>query len=84
MSGHPQQGQGQAQQGHYDDGYGQHQQGNTDSYYQDDQGQPYYDQNDQYGDQPRGQHQQGGDGYYDESCVSISSKILEGLELIVS
>ncbi|KAG9237826.1 1,3-beta-glucan synthase component-domain-containing protein [Amylocarpus encephaloides] len=67
MSGHPQQGQGQAQQGHYDDGYGQHQQGNTDSYYQDDHGQPYYDQNDQYGDQPRGQHQQGGDGYYDES-----------------
>ncbi|EPE25990.1 hypothetical protein GLAREA_01902 [Glarea lozoyensis ATCC 20868] len=69
MSGHPQQPQGQAAQGHYDEGYGQHQQGNTDSYYQDDHGQPYYDNNDGYGDQqhPPGQHPQGGDGYYDES-----------------
>jgi 1,3-beta-glucan synthase len=65
MSGHP-------QQGHYDDGYGHHQQGNTDSYYQDDQAaQPYYDHNGGYADNaqhPNG-HQQGGDGYYDESYV---------------
>ena len=59
MSGHP-------QQGHYDDGHGHHQQGNTDSYYQDDQGQPYYDHNGGYADQGHG-HQQGADGYYDES-----------------
>ncbi|KAI9773416.1 MAG: 1,3-beta-D-glucan synthase [Geoglossum simile] len=53
MSGHP-------QGGHYDDGYG-HAQG-TDSYYQDDQGQGYYDQNQDY--QPQ---MQSGDGYYDEA-----------------
>jgi len=64
MSGHPQ------QQGHYDDGYGHHQQGNTDSYYQDD-GQGYYDQ---HGGYPEQGHHQGGDGYYDESYVSCSSK----------
>lgn len=65
MSGHPQQG------GHYDDdGYGQghgHQQaGQTDSYYQDNYDQAYHDNNAGYGDQYHG-HQQGGDGYYDES-----------------
>jgi len=58
MSGHP-------QQGHYDDGYGHHEQGNTDSYYQDDQGQGYYDQHGAYADQAP--HHAGGDGYYDES-----------------
>ncbi|KAM3088935.1 1,3-beta-D-glucan synthase [Clarireedia jacksonii] len=52
---------GQPQQGHYDDGYG-HQPGNTESYYQDEHGQQYYDE------QGHGGHQQqGGDGYYDES-----------------
>lgn len=66
MSGHPNQGQ-------YDDGYGHHPQGNTDSYYQDDNNQGYYDQNGGYADHqaPQGQHHQGGDGYYDESYVSI-------------
>ncbi|KAE8450035.1 hypothetical protein EG329_007174 [Mollisiaceae sp. DMI_Dod_QoI] len=58
MSGHP-------QQGHYDDGYGQHQQANTDSYYQDEQGQGYYDQHGAGYAEPG--HHQGGDGYYDES-----------------
>lgn len=58
--------------GHYDEGYGQHQQGNTDSYYQDDHGQAYYDEHGAYADQ--GHHQQGGDGYYDESCVFLSLK----------
>ena len=62
MSGHP-------QQAHYDDGYGHHQQGNTDSYYQDDQAQPYYDHNGGYTEQGHPPNQQGGDGYYDESCV---------------
>lgn len=60
MSGHPQPAQGQ-----YDEAYGHHQEGNTDSYYQDDHGQPYYDQHGAYADQ--GHPQQGGDGYYDES-----------------
>jgi hypothetical protein len=79
MSGHPQQPQGQAGQGHYDEGYGQHQQGNTDSYYQDDHGQPYYDNNDGYGDQhhPQGQHHQGGDGYYDESFVILAFTFMD-------
>ncbi|PQE20654.1 13-beta-glucan synthase component FKS1 protein [Rutstroemia sp. NJR-2017a BBW] len=54
---------GQPQQGHYDDGYGHHQQGNTDSYYQDEHGQQYYDEQGHGGHQ----QQQGGDGYYDES-----------------
>jgi hypothetical protein len=64
MSGHP--------QGHYDEGYGQHQQGNTDSYYQDDHGQAYYDEHGGYADQ--GHHQQGGDGYYDESYVVVFNR----------
>jgi len=70
MSGHPQQGQ-------YDDGYGHPQQGNTDSYYQDDQGQAYYDQHGGYADQ--GHHQAGGDGYYDESYVFEASTIAESM-----
>jgi len=62
MSGHP------ADQ--YDDGYGHHPQDphhatNTDSYYQDDQNQGYYDDRGGYADHQG--HQQGGDGYYDES-----------------
>ena len=64
MSGHPQGGQ-------YDDGYGHHPQA-TDSYYQDDQGQGYYDQHQDYqhhGGQDYQQQQQhhGGGGYYDEA-----------------
>lgn len=60
MSGHP--------QGHYDDGYG-HQPPGTDSYYQDEQGQGYYDQQ-EYGNGGQGtygQGQQGNGGYYDEA-----------------
>jgi 1,3-beta-glucan synthase len=69
MSGHP-------QQGHYDDGYGHHEQGNTDSYYQDDQGQGYYDQHGGYADHQASTHNQaGGDGYYDESWVFIISTL---------
>ncbi|MCJ1435407.1 1,3-beta-D-glucan synthase [Xylographa pallens] len=55
MSGHPQGGQ-------YDDGYG-HQPQATDSYYQDEHNQAYYDQHQEYPQQPH----HGGDGYYDES-----------------
>jgi 1,3-beta-glucan synthase len=58
MSGHPQGGQ-------YDDGYNHHQEGNTDSYYQDEHNQAYYDNNGAYAEGHG--HQQGGDGYYDES-----------------
>jgi 1,3-beta-glucan synthase len=65
MSGHPHQGQAQ-----YDDGYGHHQQGNTDSYYQDEQ---YYDHNGAGYEHGAG-HQQGGDGYYDESYVFMHTR----------
>lgn len=65
MSGHPQGGQA-GQGGHYDDGYGHHQGGQTDSYYQDNYDQGYHDNNAAYGDEYHG-HQQGGDGFYDES-----------------
>jgi 1,3-beta-glucan synthase len=57
MSAHP--------QGHYDDGYGHHPQ-QTDSYYQEEHGQAYYDQHQEY---PQQQH--GGDGYYDEAYVHV-------------
>ncbi|RDW67994.1 putative 1,3-beta-glucan synthase component FKS1 [Coleophoma cylindrospora] len=62
MSGHP--------QGHYDDGYDHHQPANTDSYYQDEHNQQYYDNQGGYaehGQPAHGGHQQGADGYYDES-----------------
>ena len=55
MSGH---------QGYYDGGYG-----HQDSYYQEDHNQGYYDQNDGY-DQGQGYGPHGGDGYYDEACVT--------------
>ena len=53
-------------QGHYDDGYGHHPQA-TDSYYQDDQGQGYYDQHQDYHNGQDYQQHQGGGGYYDEA-----------------
>ncbi|RDW73793.1 putative 1,3-beta-glucan synthase component FKS1 [Coleophoma crateriformis] len=62
MSGHP--------QGHYDDGYDHHQPANTDSYYQDEHNQQYYDNQGGYaehGQPAHAGHQQGADGYYDES-----------------
>lgn len=46
----------------YDDGYGHQQAGHTDSYYDNEQGGQYYDQN---GYDAHGAH--GQDGYYDES-----------------
>ncbi|KAI9830262.1 MAG: hypothetical protein M1819_005789 [Sarea resinae] len=54
MSAHP-------EGGYHDEAYG-HPGQETDSYYQDDRAQGYYDQGQEYQ-----QHQQGGDGYYDES-----------------
>lgn len=68
------------QGGHYEDGYG-HQPQATDSYYQDDHNQGYYDQHQDYQQQPPPhgvqhqdyqQHQQphGGGGYYDEAFVN--------------
>lgn len=63
MSGHP--------QGQYDDGYGHQGQGN-DAYYQDgghDQG--YAEEGYDYNQQ----HQHGGEGYYDESYVTVKSVI---------
>lgn len=62
MSGHP--------QGHYDEGYDHHQPANTDSYYQDEHNQQYYDNQGGYaehGQPAHAGHQQGADGYYDES-----------------
>lgn len=61
MSGHPQR--------HYDDGYGHQPQG-TDSYYQDENGQGYYDQQHDYANGLPGEYghgQQGNGGYYDEA-----------------
>lgn len=59
MSGYP---------GHheYDDGYGHQQQGNTDSYYDNEHGQYYDNNNNAAGYDAHGGHA-GNDGYYDES-----------------